>query len=223
MVVETLFNWQKDFVNAPLEVSKDAGEDRPREGAGWAICRSRSRRRPNILPAVSRTGYRGLGTSIASRGIAKAPEYQIAQNWTWTRGSHIFKCGRRSTFSTRRKRSTRRTRRARSISAANSASAFRHGLRPGERADRGAFNSFTQVSNSAHKFSMYQDFHFFVAGHVEGDAQSDARLRPAAVPHPDGVQHAAGRDSGRGVRAGVVGSGEGAAVLCAGSGEHGAR
>ncbi|MGH9659801.1 MAG: hypothetical protein ACRD96_14725, partial [Bryobacteraceae bacterium] len=91
MVAETLFNWQKDFVNAPLEVSKDASKI-DRLAAGLKDLPLAYPVPTNVLPEIAGTGYQDFQFNRFP-WYAKAPEYQLAQTWTWTRGSHIFKWG----------------------------------------------------------------------------------------------------------------------------------
>ena len=157
VVVETLFNWQKDFVNAPLEVSQDAAKiDRVKVGLGDLPLAFPTT--TNIMPAVSGTGYVDWNFNRFP-WFAKAPEYQIAQNWTWTRGAHIFKAGAQYILNKKEEIDSANEKGTFNFGS-NSASIYDTGYGPANVLT-GALSSFTQVSNYAHKFSKYQDFHFF--------------------------------------------------------------
>lgn len=157
VVMETLFNWQKDFVDSKLDVSKDPAKiDRVKSGLGdLPLAFSTS---TNIMPAVSNTGYVDWNFNRFP-WFAKAPEYQIAQNWTWTHGSHIFKAGAQYILNKKEEIDSANEKGTFNFGS-NSASVYDMGYGPANILT-GAISQFTQVSNSAHKFSKYQDFHFF--------------------------------------------------------------
>ncbi len=157
MVMETLFNWQKDFVNAPLEVSKDSARIN-RIDAGLGDLPLAFSTANDLLPAVSGTGYVDWNFNRFP-WYAKAPEIQIAQNWSWTHGSHVSKAGAQYILN-----------RKDEIDSANEKGTFNFGSNSASAYDMaygpanvltGALSSFTQVSNPAHKKSRYLDVHFF--------------------------------------------------------------
>ncbi len=158
LVVESLLNWQKDFVNAPLEVSKDAAKiDRVKAGLqdlplAFPVA-------TNILPEISGTGYQDFQFNRFP-WYAKAPEYQLAQTWTWTRGTHVFKWG--GQYILNKKDEINQAIEKGSFNfGVNTASDFDMGYSPAN-VITGALSQFRQVSSPSHKLSKYQDFHFFV-------------------------------------------------------------
>ncbi|MCL4402670.1 MAG: carboxypeptidase regulatory-like domain-containing protein [Acidobacteria bacterium] len=158
LVAETLFNWQKDFVNAPLEVSKDAAKI-DRVAVGLKDLPLAFPVSTNVLPQISGTGYQDFQFNRFP-WYAKAPEYQIAQNWTWMRGTHVFKWG--GQYILNKKDEINQAIEKGSFSfGVNTASAFDMGYAPANLLT-GALSQFRQVSSPSHKFSRFQDFHFFI-------------------------------------------------------------
>jgi hypothetical protein len=158
LVSENLFNWQKDFVNAPLEVSKDAAKI-DRVTAGLADLPLAFPVSTNILPEVTGTGYQDFQFNRFP-WYAKAPEYQISSIWTWTRGSHVFKWGGQYILNKKDEINSAIEKGSFNFGV-NTASEFDMGYGPANVLT-GALSQFRQVSNSSHKFSKYQDVHFFV-------------------------------------------------------------
>ncbi len=158
MVVETLFNWQKDFLDGPLERSLDPEKiDKEKMGlSGLPVAFPTS---TNILPQIQGTGYQDFQFNRFPLH-AIAPEYQIAQTWAWTKGTHLFKWGGQYMRNQKDE-----------INAAidkgnynfgvNTSSDFDMGYSPANILT-GALTQFTQVSNPSQKLSVFQDFHFFV-------------------------------------------------------------
>lgn len=158
VVVETLFNWQKDFVNAPLEVSKDASKI-DRVAAGLKDLPLAYPVSTNVLPEIAGTGYQDFQFNRFP-WYAKAPEYQFAQTWIWTRGTHIFKWG--GQYILNKKDEINQAIEKGSFNfGVNTASEFDMGYSPANLLT-GALSQFRQVSSASHKFSKYQDLHFFV-------------------------------------------------------------
>ncbi|MGH8247406.1 MAG: hypothetical protein ACREUU_13360, partial [Gammaproteobacteria bacterium] len=113
----------------------------------------------NILPEVTGAGYQDFQFNRFP-WYAKAPEYQAAQTWTWTRGLHIFKWG--GQYILNKKDEINQAIEKGSFNfGVNTASEFDMGYGPANLLT-GAISQFRQVSSSSHKLSKYQDFHFFV-------------------------------------------------------------
>lgn len=158
VVAETLFNWQYDFVNAPLEISKDAAKiDRVKAGLhdlplAFPVSN-------NVLPEVTGTGYQDFQFNRFP-WHAKAPEFQFAQTWTWTRGAHVIKGGGQYILNKKDE-----------INGAIDKGSFNFGVNTANEFDMGyapanmltgALSQFRQVSSPSRKFSKHQDFHFFI-------------------------------------------------------------
>ena len=157
MVAETLFNWQKDFVNAPIDVLKDPSIVDP-EKLGVSGLPLAFKTSSKVLPEITGTGYQDFQFNRFP-WYAKAPEMQIAQNWTWTRGSHIIKWG--GQFIVNKKDEIDSSIEKGSFNfGVNTSSDFDMGYGPANTVT-GAVSQFRQVSNPARKLSRYQDFHFF--------------------------------------------------------------
>ncbi len=158
LVTETLFNWQKDFVNAPLEISKDPAKI-DRVAAGLKDLPLAFSNTTGILPEITGTGYQDFQFNRFP-WYAKAPEYQFAQTWTWTRGTHIFKWG--GQYILNKKDEINQAIEKGSFNfGVNTASDFDMGYGPANVLT-GALSQFRQVSSPSHKLSKYQDYHFFV-------------------------------------------------------------
>lgn len=158
MVVETLFNWQKDFVDAPLEVSGDP-EKIDRAKMGLSALPVAYQTSTNILPQIQGTGYQDFQFNRFP-WYAKAPEYQIAQTWAWTRGTHLFKWG--GQFMRNQKDEINSAIEKGNYNfGVNTASDFDMGYSPANILT-GALSQFQQVSNPSHKLSVFQDVHFFM-------------------------------------------------------------
>jgi hypothetical protein len=158
VVSETLFNWQKDFVNAPLEILADP-ERADRTKVGLADLPLAFPTSSNILPQFSNTGFTDFNYNRFP-WFAKAPEYQIAQTMSWTKGSHLFKWGAQYI---RNKKDE--------INAAIDKGNFNFGINTASQFDwgyspanvlAGALTQFTQVSNQSIKRSKFEDFHAFI-------------------------------------------------------------
>ncbi|MBN8733478.1 MAG: carboxypeptidase regulatory-like domain-containing protein [Acidobacteria bacterium] len=158
LVSETLFNWQKDFVDAPAELLPDPDKiDRVKVGLTNLPLAFKTQ--SNILPQIQGTGYQDFQFNRFP-WFAKAPEYQFAQTMSWTKGSHLFKWGAQYLLNKKDE-----------INAAidkgnfnfgvNTASEFDWGYSP-SNVLAGAVSQFQQVSNQSIKRSKYQDFHFFI-------------------------------------------------------------
>ena len=158
LVAETLFNWQKDFVNAPLEVSKD-GAKIDRVKAGLKDLPLAFPVSTNVLPEIAGTGYQDFQFNRFP-WYAKAPEYQFAQTWTWTRGTHVLKGGGQYILNKKDEINSAIDKGSFNFGV-NTASDFDMGYSPANLVT-GALSQFRQVSNPSHKLSKYQDFHFFI-------------------------------------------------------------
>ncbi|MEK7403466.1 MAG: carboxypeptidase regulatory-like domain-containing protein [Acidobacteriota bacterium] len=157
LVAETLFNWQKDFVNAPLEVSKDPSKI-SRAGGGLKDIPLAFSVATDVMPEISGTGYQDFQFNRFP-WYAKAPEYQIAQIWTWTRGTHILKWG--GQYILNKKDEINQAIEKGSFNfGVNTASGFDMGYSPANVLT-GAISQFRQVSSPSHKLSIYRDLHFF--------------------------------------------------------------
>jgi hypothetical protein len=157
MVAETLFNWQKDFVNAPLEVSKDP-EKISRAGAGLKDLPLAFATSEDVMPQIQGTGYQDFQFNRFP-WYAKAPEYQIAQTWSLTRGTHVIKWGGQYILN-KKDEINSAINKGNFNFGVNTASEFDMGYSPANLLT-GALSQFQQVSNPSHKLSKYQDFHFF--------------------------------------------------------------
>ncbi|MBI4877569.1 MAG: carboxypeptidase regulatory-like domain-containing protein [Acidobacteria bacterium] len=158
LVTETMFNWQKDFVNAPIDILKDPSTVDPAK-AGLQGIPLAFPATVNILPQIAGTGYQDFQFNRFP-WFAKAPEYQFAQTWTWTRGTHVLKWGGQYILNKKDE-----------INAAIDKGNFNFGVNTASDSDMGyspanvltgALSQFQQVSSPSHKFSKYQDFHFFL-------------------------------------------------------------
>jgi hypothetical protein len=158
MVAETLFNWQKDFVNAPLEVSKDASKI-SRAGAGLKDIPLAFPVATDVVPEISGTGYQDFQFNRFP-WYAKAPEYQVAQTWSWTRGAHILKWGGQYILNKKDEINSAIDKGSFNFGV-NTASEFDMGYSPANLLT-GALSQFRQVSSPSHKLSKYQDLHFFL-------------------------------------------------------------
>jgi len=158
LVSETLFNWQKDFVNAPLEVSPDPDKlDRVKSGLkDLPLAFTASN---NILPQISGTGFQDFQFNRFP-WYAKAPEYQIAQTLSLTKGTHLIKWGAQYILN-KKDEINAATDKGNFNFGVNTASDFDWGYSPANIL-AGAVSQFTQVSNQSLKHSKYQDFHFFI-------------------------------------------------------------
>ncbi len=157
LVAETLFNWQKDFVNAPLEVSKDAARI-DRVAAGLKDLPLAFPVPTNVLPEIAGTGYQDFQFNRFP-WYAKAPEYQFAQTWTWTRGTHVWKWGGQHILN-KKDEINQAIEKGSFNFGVNTASSFDMGYSPANLLT-GALSQFRQVSSPSHKLSRYRDFHFF--------------------------------------------------------------
>ncbi len=158
VVSETLFNWQKDFVDAPLEILQDPDKVDPAKVglSGLPLAFPTSSK---ILPQFSNTGFTDFNFNRFP-WYAKAPEYQFAQTMSWTKGSHLFKWGVQYILNKKDE-----------INAAIDKGNFNFGVNTASQFDwgygpanvlTGALSQFTQVSNQSIKRSKFQDFHAFV-------------------------------------------------------------
>ncbi|MDZ4800950.1 MAG: carboxypeptidase regulatory-like domain-containing protein [Bryobacteraceae bacterium] len=156
LISEFLFNWQKDFVNATSEVLPDPDAiDRVKRGLGdLPLVYNNS----TILPQISGTGYQDFHFNRFP-WYAKAPEMQIANTWTNTRGAHILKWGGQFILN---KKDEIDSSIAKGVFdfGVNTASSFDTGYSPANVLT-GSVSQFRQVSNQARKLSKFNDFHFF--------------------------------------------------------------
>jgi outer membrane receptor protein involved in Fe transport len=158
IVAETLFNWQKDFVNAPIGVAKEP-EKIDRLKAGLADLPLAFPVETNILPQFSGTGYQDFQFNRFP-WYAIAPEYQIAQTWSWVRGTHLFKWGGQYILN-KKDEINQATEKGNFNFGVNTASEFDMGYSPANILS-GALSQFVQVNNPSHKLSKFEDLHFFV-------------------------------------------------------------
>jgi hypothetical protein len=158
LVSESLFNWQKDFVNAPVDILLDPSKVDPAK-AGLQGMPLAFPTVTKILPQITGTGYQDFQFNRFP-WYAKAPEYQVAQTWTWTRGTHILKWGGQYMLN-KKDEINAATEKGNFNFGVNTASDFDMGYGPANTLT-GALSQFQQVSNPSHKFSKFQDFHFFV-------------------------------------------------------------
>jgi outer membrane receptor protein involved in Fe transport len=187
MVVETLFNWQKDFLNGPIERSLDPEKiDKAKMGlSGLPVAFPTS---TNILPQIQGTGYQDFQFNRFPLW-AIAPEYQIAQTWAWTKGTHLFKWG--GQFMRNQKDEINQAIDKGNYNfGVNTSSDFDMGYSPANVLT-GALTQFTQVSNPSHKLSVFQDFHFFVQDtwKVNSRVTLDFGIRVYHIPTEHNTQY----------------------------------
>ncbi|MBL8233309.1 MAG: TonB-dependent receptor [Bryobacterales bacterium] len=158
LVSETLFNWQKDFVNAPIDILQDSAKVDPAK-LGLSGLPLIFPVDAKILPEIAGTGYQDFQFNRFP-WYARAPETQIANTWTWTKGSHVIKWG--GQFILNKKDEIDNSIYKGSFNfGVNTSSDFDWGYSPANLIT-GSLSQFRQVSNSARKLSKYQDFHFFL-------------------------------------------------------------
>lgn len=158
IVSETLFNWQKDFVNAPMEVSGDPSKI-SKASAGLTSLPLAFALKTDILPAFSGTGYQDFQFNRFP-WYAIAPEYQIAQTLSWTRGTHLIKMGGQFIHN-QKDEINQAIEKGRFNFGVNTASEFDWGYSPANML-AGAVSQFDQVSNPSRKYSRFRDLHFFI-------------------------------------------------------------
>lgn len=158
MVSEFLVNWQKDFLDAPIDVMQDPSKIYASK-VGLGNLPKIFPQKDDILPAVSNTGYQDFQFNRFPL-YAKAPETQISNTWTWTKGTHIFKWGGQYILNKKDEIDNSIYKGSYNFGV-NTASTFDWGYSPANTL-AGAINQYQQVSNSARKISKYQDFHFFI-------------------------------------------------------------
>ncbi|MCC7341257.1 MAG: carboxypeptidase regulatory-like domain-containing protein [Bryobacterales bacterium] len=158
MVSETMFNWQKDYVNAGLDVLQDASLiDRSKRGlADLPLAFPNS---SNILPQIQGTGYQDFQFNRFP-WYAKAPEYQMTHTMSLIKGTHLFKWGAQYILN-KKDEINAATEKGNFNFGVNSASEFDMGYSPANILV-GAVSQFTQVNNQSRKYSKYQDFHAFI-------------------------------------------------------------
>jgi hypothetical protein len=193
LVVETLFNWQKDYVNSALEMSKDAAKI-SKASAGLKDLPLAFPVKTDILPEMSGTGYQDFQFNRFP-WYAKAPEYQLAQTWSWIRGAHVFKWGGQFIMN-KKDEINQAIDKGRFNFGVNTASEFDMGYSPANILT-GAVNQFTQVSSPSLKYSKYQDFHFFVQDTWKATPKLtlDYGLRLYHVPSERNTDRAITRDA----------------------------
>ncbi|MCZ2153265.1 MAG: TonB-dependent receptor [Bryobacterales bacterium] len=158
MVSETMFNWQKDYVNATLDVMKDPSAiDITKRGL--ADLPLAFPNKSNILPQVQGTGYQDFQFNRFP-WYAKAPEYQITHNMSLIKGTHLFKWGVQYILN-KKDEINASVQKGNFNFGVDSASEFDTGYSPANILV-GAVSQFTQVDNQSRKFSKYQDFHVFI-------------------------------------------------------------
>ncbi len=158
LVSETLFNWQKDFVNAPLSIVPDPSKIDPVK-VGLKDLPLAFPVSANVLPQISGTGYQDFQFNRFP-WYAKAPEYQLAQTWSLMHGTHVIKWGGQYILN-KKDEINAAIEKGNFNFGVNTASDFDMGYSPANIL-AGAVSQFTQVDNPSHKMSKYQDFHFFV-------------------------------------------------------------
>jgi outer membrane receptor protein involved in Fe transport len=193
LVSETLFNWQKDFVNAPIDILQNPGAiDRVK--AGLKDMPLVFPTQTNVLPEIAGTGYQDFQFNRFP-WYAKAPEYQVANTWTWMRGSHILKWG--GQFILNRKDEIDSAIEKGSFNfGVNTSSEFDWGYSPANLVT-GSISQFRQVSNPARKLSKYQDLHFFAQDtwKVTSKVTLDYGLRLYHIPSEFNTKPAATLDA----------------------------
>jgi outer membrane receptor protein involved in Fe transport len=158
MVTEVLVNWQKDFVNGPIDIMQDPSKIDP-DKVGLGGLPLAFPVPVKVMPEISGTGYQDFQFNRYP-WYAKAPETQIANTWTWTRGSHIIKWGGQYILNKKDEVDSSIYKGSFNFGV-NTASEFDWGYSPANVL-AGAVSQFRQVSNSARKLSKYQDLHFFI-------------------------------------------------------------
>lgn len=187
LVSETLVNWQKDFVNAPLEVSGDPSKI-TKAGAGLESLPLALAVKTDILPAFSGTGYQDFQFNRFP-WYAIAPEWQIAQTVSWTRGSHLIKIGGQF-IRNQKDEINQAIEKGRFNFGVNTASEFDWGYSPANILG-GAVSQFDQVSNPSRKLSRYRDLHFFIQDTWRATSKLtiDYGVRLYNIPSEHNYQH----------------------------------
>jgi hypothetical protein len=158
LVSENLFNWQKDFVNATTDIVPNPAAI-TRAGNGLSNLPLVFPNPSDILPQIQGTGFEDFQFNRFP-WYAIAPEYQAASTWTWTRGTHIIKWGGQY-IRNQKDEINQAIEKGAFNFGVNTASAFDTGYAPANVLT-GAVNQFRQVSSPSIKYSLYQDFHFFI-------------------------------------------------------------
>lgn len=158
LVSETMFNYQKDYVNAGLDVLADPSLiDRTARGLGDLPLAFPDK--SNILPQIQGTGYQDFQFNRFP-WYAKAPEYQFTHTMSWIRGTHLFKWGGQYILNKKDEINASTVKGSYNFGV-NTASEFDMGYSPANILV-GAVSQFSQVDNQSRKYSKYQDFHFFI-------------------------------------------------------------
>jgi hypothetical protein len=158
LVAETLFNWQKDYVNATTDIVPDP-KAITRAGRGLSGLPLVFENKSDILPEIAGTGFQDFQFNRFP-WYAIAPEYQVASTWTWTKGTHIMKWG--GQYIRNQKDEINQAIEKGSFNfGVNTSSAYDTGYGPSNVLS-GAVSQFRQVSSPSRKYSLYQDFHFFI-------------------------------------------------------------
>jgi len=187
IVSESMFSWQKDFVNAPLEVSGDP--DRiDLTKMGLSALPQAYKTTTNILPQISGTGYQDFQFNRFP-WYAKAPEFHIAQTLSLTRGSHLMKMGAQF-MQNKKDEINAAIEKGNHNFGVNTASEFDWGYSPANIL-AGALSYFQQVSNPSHKLSKYQDFHFFIQDTWKATPKLtfDYGVRLYPIPSEANIEH----------------------------------
>lgn len=187
IVSETMISWQKDFVDSPIDVIGDPDQISLSK-RGLSNLPQAFKTSTDILPQISGTGYQDFQFNRFP-WYAKAPEYHIAQNLSWTRGSHLIKMGGQY-MRNKKDEINAAIEKGNYNFGVNTASEFDWGYSPANIM-AGALNYFQQVSNPSRKMSMFQDFHFFIQDTWKATPKLtfDYGLRLYHIPSEANVEH----------------------------------
>jgi hypothetical protein len=160
LFTEVLFNWQKDDVQNFVFNENPDEIDRNKVGlSDLPLVFKTTAAGNNLLPAISGTGFYDYNFNrIPWEAIA--PEWQLSNNWTLVRGTHVFKGGWQIIHNSKDERSNDTTKGSYNF-AVSTSSPYDTGYNQANFMV-GAVSQFQQVDNESHRYSKYQDFHFFI-------------------------------------------------------------
>jgi hypothetical protein len=182
LFTEVLFNWQKDDVNSGLFMPDPSLIDRNNVGLGnLPLVYHPDAAGSELLPQVVNTGFYDYNFNrMPWRAIA--PEWQLSNNWTWMRGAHIFKSGFQIIHNSKDERDQDLTKGYYNFGVSTS-SPFDTGYNQANLLV-GAVSQFQQIDNEGHKYSKYQDIHFFIQDtwRIKSTVTLDYGLRLYHIP-----------------------------------------
>lgn len=160
LVSETLFGWSYDYPHSGAEDSLFPDKiDRAKVGLDRLPSFFKTQF-GHILPQIDPGGtYPGFNFNRFPV-YAIAHEYQWSNNWTWTKGSHVFKWGGQYIKNTKDEIDGSVEKGVFAFGV-NTASDFDTGFSPANMVV-GALTQFRQESTIKFKSSLYKDLHFFI-------------------------------------------------------------